>query len=56
MLLRANPYRCGLLLLLVWQIVPILLLTRHSIGLYAHYHNHSHARSLYLYWSVRGKK
>ena len=35
--LRANPYRCGLLLLLVWQIVPILLLTRHSIGLYAHY-------------------
>ena len=36
-LLRANPYRSGLLLLLVWQIVPILALTRHSIGLYAHY-------------------
>ncbi len=36
-LLRANPYRCGLLLLLVWQIVPLLILTRHSIGLYAHY-------------------
>ena len=36
-LLRGNPYRCGLLLLLVWQIVPILLLTRHSIGIYAHY-------------------
>jgi len=37
MLLRANPYRSGLLLLLVWQIVPILVLIRHSIGLYAHY-------------------
>ena len=36
-LLRANSYRCGLLVLLVWQIVPILILTRHSIGLYAHY-------------------
>ncbi len=35
--LRVNSYRCGLLVLLVWQIVPILLLTRHSIGLYAHY-------------------
>ena len=34
---RANPYRSGLLLLLVWQIVPLLVLTRHSIGLYAHY-------------------
>ncbi len=36
-LLRANPYRSGLLLLLIWQIVPLLVLTRHSIGLYAHY-------------------
>ncbi len=36
-LLRAHPARCGLLLLLIWQIVPILVLTRHSIGLYAHY-------------------
>ncbi|GAC1422092.1 MAG: hypothetical protein PVS3B3_19360 [Ktedonobacteraceae bacterium] len=36
-LLRATPYRSGLVLLLVWQIVPILVLTRHSIGLYAHY-------------------
>ncbi len=36
-LLRAQPARCGLLLLLTWQIVPILVLTRHSIGLYAHY-------------------
>ena len=34
---RASPYRCGLTLLLVWQIMPILVLTRHSIGLYAHY-------------------
>ncbi len=36
-LLRTQPARCGLLLLLVWQIAPILILTRHSIGLYAHY-------------------
>ncbi len=34
---RASPYRCGLLLLLIWQVFPILVLTRHSIGLYAHY-------------------
>ncbi|GAC1393350.1 MAG: hypothetical protein NVSMB38_20990 [Ktedonobacteraceae bacterium] len=34
---RASPYRCGLTILLIWQIVPILILTRHSIGLYAHY-------------------
>ncbi len=34
---RASPYRCGLILLLIWQILPILVLTRHSIGLYAHY-------------------
>ena len=34
---RTSPYRCGLLLLLIWQVFPILVLTRHSIGLYAHY-------------------
>ncbi|GAC1398237.1 MAG: hypothetical protein NVS4B12_00430 [Ktedonobacteraceae bacterium] len=34
---RSSPYKCGLTLLLVWQIVPILVLIRHSIGLYAHY-------------------
>lgn len=31
--LRADPYRCGLLVLLVWQIAPLLLLLHHSIGI-----------------------
>ncbi len=35
--LRASPYRCGLLLLLIWQLVPLLLLSRHSLPLYPHY-------------------
>lgn len=35
--LRADPYCCGLLLLLIWQIVPLLYLSRHSIHLYPHY-------------------
>ena len=35
--LPATPYRCGLLLLLVWQIVPLLLLLLHKIGLTWHY-------------------
>jgi Dolichyl-phosphate-mannose-protein mannosyltransferase len=35
--LRATPYRCGLLLLLVWQIIPLLLLLLHKIGLTWHY-------------------
>src|SRR6266566_4248769 len=34
---RAAPYRCGLVLLLVWQVVPILLLSRHSLPLYPYY-------------------
>ncbi len=34
---RATPYRCGLVVLLVWQIIPLLALIRHSIGLYVHY-------------------
>ena len=34
---RAAPYRCGLALLLVWQVVPILLLSRHSLPLYPYY-------------------
>jgi 4-amino-4-deoxy-L-arabinose transferase-like glycosyltransferase len=34
---RATPSRCGLALLLVWQVVPILLLSRHSLPLYLHY-------------------
>ncbi len=34
---RANPYRCGLALLLVWQVIPILILSRHSLTLYPYY-------------------
>jgi 4-amino-4-deoxy-L-arabinose transferase-like glycosyltransferase len=33
----ASPYRCGLSILLCWQIVPLLALVRHSIILYPHY-------------------
>lgn len=32
-----SPYRCGLLLLLVWQIVPLLVLSRHSVPIYPYY-------------------
>ncbi|MEO7021730.1 MAG: glycosyltransferase family 39 protein [Ktedonobacteraceae bacterium] len=35
--LLASPARCTLLLLLTWQILPVLVLTRHSIDLYAYY-------------------
>ncbi|SRR6266446_2527468 len=35
--LRATPYRCGLLLLLIWQIAPLALLLVHKIGLTWHY-------------------
>ena len=35
--LLATPYRQGLLLLLVWQVAPLVLLLRHSITLYSHY-------------------
>lgn len=35
--LWASPDRQGLVLLLLWQVVPLLLLTRHSIVLFAHY-------------------
>ena len=34
---RNNSYRCGLLLILVWQIIPLLYLSRHSLEIYAHY-------------------
>lgn len=34
---RAAPYRQGLVLLLLWQVVPLLLLSDHSIVLFAHY-------------------
>lgn len=35
--LRASPYRCGLIILLSWQIVPVVILLRHSLTLYLHY-------------------
>ncbi len=35
--LLATPYRCGLLLLLIWQIVPLLILSRHAISLHSQY-------------------
>ncbi len=34
--LRKSPLRCGLLVLLSWQIIPLLLLTRH-VELWMHY-------------------
>jgi hypothetical protein len=34
---RSTPYRCGLFLLLVWQVIPLLLLLLHKIGLTWHY-------------------
>src|ERR1051326_7734968 len=35
--LRADPFRCGFVVLLVWQIVPVLLLSRHSAPIHQHY-------------------
>ncbi len=35
--LLATPYRCGLLVLLTWQIVPLLILSRHAINLHSQY-------------------
>ncbi len=34
---RATPQRCGYLLLLTWQIVPILILSRHAVPIYPYY-------------------
>jgi 4-amino-4-deoxy-L-arabinose transferase-like glycosyltransferase len=34
---RATPQRCGYLLLLTWQIVPILILSRHSVPVFPYY-------------------
>ncbi len=34
---RATPHRCGYLLLLTWQIVPILILSRHAVPLFPYY-------------------
>jgi hypothetical protein len=35
--LRASTARCGLLILLVWQIIPLLALFRHTLPIYPHY-------------------
>lgn len=35
--LRADTFKCGLLLLLLWQIVPVLTLLRHSTTIHLHY-------------------
>src|ERR1700730_17419193 len=34
---RADPYRCGLTLLCIWQIVPLLFLLRHTVVLFPYY-------------------
>ncbi len=34
---RATPQRCGYLLLLTWQILPILILSRHAVPIYPYY-------------------
>ncbi|HTK10743.1 MAG TPA: glycosyltransferase family 39 protein [Ktedonobacteraceae bacterium] len=35
--LRASPYRCGLLVLFTWQIIPLVAFTRHSLPIFRHY-------------------
>jgi len=35
--LRTDPFRCGLILLVFWQIVPVLILSRHSATVHLHY-------------------
>lgn len=35
--LRSDPFRCGLILLLLWQIVPVLFLLRHAATIHLHY-------------------
>ncbi len=35
--LYTTPYRQGLILLLAWQVAPLVFLLRHSITLYSHY-------------------
>ena len=34
---RSSPTRCAMLLLLVWQIVPLLVLSRHSVPVFPYY-------------------
>jgi 4-amino-4-deoxy-L-arabinose transferase-like glycosyltransferase len=35
--LRGDPFKCGLVVLLTWQIVPVLLLSRHTAVVHLHY-------------------
>ncbi|HYT33504.1 MAG TPA: glycosyltransferase family 39 protein [Ktedonobacteraceae bacterium] len=35
--LRADPKACGLLVILLWQVVPVLALTRHGLRIHLHY-------------------
>ncbi len=35
--LRTDPRKCGLVVLLAWQIVPVILLSRHSAPVHLHY-------------------
>jgi 4-amino-4-deoxy-L-arabinose transferase-like glycosyltransferase len=35
--LRGSPYRCGLLVLLSWQVFPLLAVIRHTLVLFPHY-------------------
>src|SRR5579885_3002488 len=33
----ATPWRCGLLVLLAWQVLPVMILLRHSLPIFAYY-------------------
>ena len=35
--LQGSPYRCGLLVLVVWQVFPLVYLSRHTLVLFPHY-------------------
>jgi 4-amino-4-deoxy-L-arabinose transferase-like glycosyltransferase len=37
LVLRTNPQKCGLIVLLAWQIVPVLILSSHSATVHLHY-------------------
>ncbi len=34
---RANPYRCGLALLVIWQVVPLLILSQQTLLIFPYY-------------------
>jgi hypothetical protein len=34
---RANPYRCGLALLVIWQVVPLLILLQQTLYIFPYY-------------------